>query len=111
MRAGRRWHSVVRVRTAYAAIWEHERSPSHVGQVELSEDALRLHDRSRQHPDDRRVELPDIARVRFADAATRLADLKTLVLDLRNGSQLRIAALGLGAAAELHALLSELLLR
>lgn len=93
----------------YAAIWSHADKPITVGNVQLENERIRLVGGSHRDMDHQIVPIDHIAAVRLAHSSERLRDLKTVVIDLVAGSQVKIATLGLGAAFELAALLSETL--
>jgi hypothetical protein len=92
---------------SYAAIWSDNDRPTHLGRVELTDDALELDDGADRRRGPRRIGLDHIASVRMASQSERLGDLKTVVVQLDRDRRLRIAVLGLGAALELGALLAE----
>jgi hypothetical protein len=100
---------VCRMGGTYAAIWAHRNQTSHVGSVELVNEGIRLLDATPRNRDDRVVGFGEIAHVRMGSPAERLADLKTVVVQTATGHELRIAALGLGAAVELAQLLAQIL--
>ncbi len=92
---------------SYAAVWSYDGAPAHVGRADLTADALLLEDATPQRGDRRRLAIREIADVRLSGTGERVEDLKTLALQLTDGTGVRIGVLGLGAANELHARVVE----
>jgi hypothetical protein len=90
------------VDAAFAGIWVRDDDPAmRVGGLRLRDDDLELRDAIDSGV--ARVSLGQIRSVCIVDADEDLGDVKTVLVQLAGGGQLRVAALGSGATLELGA--------
>ncbi len=97
------------VRASYAVVWREPTGAVCSGSVEASEDALRFRGASAGRAVERVVRYAALTSARTLRTGAGLIDGRTtLLLELAHDGQLHVAAVaGVGALAELAALLSE----